>query len=377
MAKDINSKRFSEETRLKLDIFQDCFKEWLPVFIQQPYWRKLYIYDFFAGSGYDTEGNPGSPMILLEETVSLQKSIVEKQKNVILNFNEYKKRKQQQLQTNIEEYLLEYRNDHDCKDYPFEVNITNYNFSEDFKNNNQTQFILNNKQCAKFVILDQYGFTQVDAEIFLKLVNAPHTDFIFFISSSYLKRFKEHPVTKKFLGERNLTFEETAPKLCHQIIVEYFESLIPHNKDYYLNHFTIKKGTNYYGLIFGTSHTLGMEKFQKVCWSVDQSAGESNCNTQEDFEKGTLFYEITEPNKIHKVKECLKKEIVNDQIMDNIQGLKRALKLRCEPKVFTEVIKELEKENKIERIGSKSYTSVNIHRIKANGKDYYSIKKRI
>ncbi len=189
MAKDINSKRFSEETRLKLDIFQDCFKEWLPVFIQQPYWRKLYIYDFFAGSGYDTEGNPGSPMILLEETVSLQKSIVEKQKNVILNFNEYKKRKQQQLQTNIEEYLLEYRNDHDCKDYPFEVNITNYNFSEDFKNNNQTQFILNNKQCAKFVILDQYGFTQVDAEIFLKLVNAPHTDFIFFISSSYLKRF--------------------------------------------------------------------------------------------------------------------------------------------------------------------------------------------
>ena len=79
-----------------------------------------------------------------------------------------------------------------------------------------------------------------------------------------------------------------------------------------------------------------MEKFQKVCWSVDQSAGESNCNTQEDFEKGTLFYEITEPNKIHKVKECLKKEIVNDQITDNIQGLKRALKLRCEPKVFTE-----------------------------------------
>lgn len=110
---------------------------------------------------------------------------------------------------------------------------------------------------------------------------------------------------------------------------------------------------------------------------VSRPKCKSNCNTQEDFEKGTLFYEITEPNKIHKVKECLKKEIVNDQITDNIQGLKRALKLRCEPKVFTEVIKELEKENKIERIGSKSYTSVNIHRIKANGKDYYSIKKRI
>lgn len=33
MAKDINKKEFTEETQLKLEIFQECFREWYPVFI--------------------------------------------------------------------------------------------------------------------------------------------------------------------------------------------------------------------------------------------------------------------------------------------------------------------------------------------------------
>lgn len=33
MAKDINKKEFTEETKLKLEIFQECFREWYPVFI--------------------------------------------------------------------------------------------------------------------------------------------------------------------------------------------------------------------------------------------------------------------------------------------------------------------------------------------------------
>ena len=232
---------------------------------------------------------------------------------------------------------------------------------------------MDNKKNAKFVILDQYGFTQVDAEVFTTLVNAPHTDFIFFISSSFLKRFKEHSVSKKFIGDYNLSFaEESNPKECHQIIVKYFESMIPSNKEYYLNHFTIKKGTNYYGLIFGTAHTLGMEKFQRVCWEADSRAGESNCNIQNDYETNSLFG-CLETNKIHNVKEQLTKEILSGEITDNIKGLKRALSLRCLPKIFTETIKDLEKKKKIERSGCKSYKSTDIHKIKENQADYYKI----
>ena len=67
MTKDINKKEFSEETELKLDIFRECFREWYPVFLNDHFVRGVYIYDMFAGSGRDKVGNPGSPLVLLEE----------------------------------------------------------------------------------------------------------------------------------------------------------------------------------------------------------------------------------------------------------------------------------------------------------------------
>ena len=67
MAEDINKKEFTEETKLKLEIFQECFREWYPVFIHHKSIHTVLIYDMFAGSGMDAKGNWGSPLILLNE----------------------------------------------------------------------------------------------------------------------------------------------------------------------------------------------------------------------------------------------------------------------------------------------------------------------
>jgi len=56
MAKNINSKSFDDSTKLKLEIFRECFKEWLPVFIHDQWTDKVHVFDFFAGSGLDKEG---------------------------------------------------------------------------------------------------------------------------------------------------------------------------------------------------------------------------------------------------------------------------------------------------------------------------------
>jgi hypothetical protein len=57
MAKDINVSAFSEATKLKLKIFAECFHEWFPVFVHYPSVKLVYVFDFFAGSGKDTQGN--------------------------------------------------------------------------------------------------------------------------------------------------------------------------------------------------------------------------------------------------------------------------------------------------------------------------------
>jgi len=219
---------------------------------------------------------------------------------------------------------------------------------------------LKNKKYAKFILLDQYGFSQVDENIFKELVDSPITDFIFFIASSFITRFKEHPNTKKHIDTSKINFDDCKPKERHKIIADYFKSLIG-NKEYYLHHFTIKKNNNHYGLIFGSSHTLGMEKFLKVCWRKDKLSGESNDNSHNDFLEGTLFHNPLTSNKKEEIKVKIKSKLLSGEITDNISGFKYTLSELCQPIIFTEVVKELEKKELIKRTGDLNYQSVNVH----------------
>jgi len=72
MSNDFFSKRFDDATNVKLDIFRLYIREWLPVFMTRQkggfnHTTDINIYDFFAGAGRDSEGNPGSPLIIVDE----------------------------------------------------------------------------------------------------------------------------------------------------------------------------------------------------------------------------------------------------------------------------------------------------------------------
>lgn len=133
-----------------------------------------------------------------------------------------------------------------------------------------------------------------------------------------------------------------------------------------MQHFSIRKENkgNYYGLIFGTGHTLGMEKFLKVCWNHDTFSGEANYNIDNNFEKDTLFYNLESTIKKDIVSREIKKLILTGKLSDNISGLKYAMRNGCEAKLFVEAIKDLEKEKMIERIGDANNQSSNIHKAK-------------
>jgi len=255
---------------------------------------------------------------------------------------------------------------HNCNSDKCVYNYSNFK-QEEFKDvfqNDKFQSILNNGNYGKFILLDQYGFSQVDEDIFLKLVNAPKTDFIFFVSSSFIKRFNNHPYTKQYFDTNRIHFDEAQPKECHRLIAQYYRDIIPDDKDYYLHHFTIQKGANYWGLIFGTNHSLGMEKFLKICWEKDNLSGESNCNINNDFQTGSLFYNENTTIKKQTLELDIQDRILTGKILDNKSGLKYALKKGCLPELFTLVVKRLESEKKITRTGELNYSSTNIHKVK-------------
>lgn len=377
MAKNINKKNFDDATKLKLEIFRESFKEWLPVFIHAPYVKKRFIYDFFAGSGRDLSNNHGSPLILIDEAKGDGQMYCSKSegKKVVFAFNEKIKHKSVELKTNVNSFISGCLSNCGREKCVYDYHYGNYDFKEAFNRPNVIE-IMRNKDFGKFVLLDQYGFKEVDNETFKQLINFPKTDFIFFVSSSFINRFKNHDYVKKYIETEKIDFKGSNPKHCHTLISQYFKNQIPSNKEYYLHQFSIKKGTNYYGLIFGTSHSLGMEKFLKVCWTKDKMAGEANFDINNDFKPGTLFFEEQFSNKIHQFRQELLLKITEKKIKSNIEGLKFSLKSGLQTKTYLEVILEFLDKNEIEITKGKFNKKItSIHRLKTNDIYEFRIKK--
>ncbi len=367
MAKDINNFEFDEATKLKLKIFGEAFQEWLPVFLHEQYTKEVFIYDFFAGSGKDSTGFLGSPLVLLDKAKGDKKKYCQtNKKQVHFIFNEAKKEKAEILKKNVTVHIEECKTKEGCGECVYNIEYTNSEF-QDILLEPLVSKILHDKKIAKFILLDQYGFKEIGEDVFRKLASFPKTDFIFFIASSFIKRFKEHPNTTKFIPTSQIDFENRKPEEVHRAVAEYFKTLIPDNQEYYIHHFSIKKDSapgNYYGLIFGTGHTYGMEKFLKTCWKIDEFSGEANYNIDNNFSHDSLFASLGENVKKARISKDIEAKILSGEISDNISGLKYAMKNGCEPKLFTHVVKELEKNNKIFCDANRNNTSTNIHKAK-------------
>ena len=204
---------------------------------------------------------------------------------------------------------------------------------------------------------------EITENIFLSLISCPKADFIFFISTSTIRRFANHDAIKKYFATEKIDFDNTEPKECHRLLAEYYRSLIPENIEYYLHSFTIKKGSNYYGLIFGSSHSLGMEKFLRVCWKYDKYSGDSNCNLDDDEEWGELFQGASTHHKIDAVKAEIESLILAEKIRTNKEGLHYALRRGCLPSVYVDTIKDLIKRGVVKIIGKFNAQSTKIHQV--------------
>jgi three-Cys-motif partner protein len=290
MAKvDIHKEAFDEGTKAKLELLRLYIREWLPVFLidKNFSYPQIEIYDFFAGEGQDNIETPGSPLIILDEISNYCSNLVQNKTKLNLLFNDFNKLKFQKLISSKDVYLQKCAKDKRCNFYnegnlpdcPFKIKLINDDFN--FLFNSLLPTFKSNPNVPRFMFIDQYGIKQVTKEIFQDLIYLPKTDFLFFISSSYLKRFKELPEFKKYINDNNIDFSDSKPTQCHRVVYQYFKRMV-NKESYFLGQFSIKKGNNVYGLIFGSNSHLGMNKFLKVAWKIDPHTGEANHDIDED-----------------------------------------------------------------------------------------------
>jgi hypothetical protein len=198
--------------------------------------------------------------------------------------------------------------------------------------------------------MDQFGvkYSNYISE-FEKFVR---TDFLIFISSSSLRRFAETPEFKNALNlndDEIKKFKETLYKLIHQATLQFLKERLPTNSSIKLYPFSLKKGKNIYGLIFGTKHILAADKFLHIVWKVSPENGSANYDIYDDEEKKqpNLFPELVGKTTIQSFQEQLKERILNEEVKNNKDAYYYTLENGFLPEQAKEVLKNLKKNGKI------------------------------
>jgi len=303
--RNLHKNPFDEGTKVKLELYREYLREWLPVFIHTPTVDTLQIFDFFAGPGIDIDGNPGSPVIACDEIRNVLGKCNERHIKVRMYFNEYAADKYKKLLEclNIQKQHL--------------TNVIFTTKQNDFHDAfNQWNPLMQGK-VANILFLDQNGVDQITKPIFQSIVKIPKTDFLFFISSAMANRFKESKDICEHLPIMNDDFDSMNGQNVHRILANAYPRWIPDDMQYFLGSFSIKKGANVYGLVFGSAHPLGVDKFLRVAW---KHGGEANFDIDKDgIDPGqpSLFAEYDKPTKVSEFEKSLEQEIFNGHLKTN------------------------------------------------------------
>ena len=309
MNSNFHQAAFDDATLLKLEIYRQYIISWIPTFAKQNshiFWNgKINIFDFFCGPGEDHQGQKGSPLIAVEECCKFHDDLIAKNRVVNLYFSDDKKLKVSQL-----ENLLAIQNLPTTIQYRTETST----FSDSLRNNLPCM-----QRSANLLFIDQCGIKEVTPEIFRVLTSLKGTDFLFFISSSFFSRFKKSTEFKQYLDTTGHLHDDTPYYDTHRVIAAMYREMIPQNTKYYLAPFTLKKGANLYGLIFGSGNLKGILKFLTVCWEIDPERGEANFDIDNDNLPNKpgmmpdLFKDNERANKVMVFQETLEEKLLQGE----------------------------------------------------------------
>jgi three-Cys-motif partner protein len=267
--RDLHEKPFDEGTTTKLAIYRSYVRAWLQVFLHAVAYngKPLQFYDFFCGPGQDCAGEPGSPLILLEELFR-ERSLIEQQRHEVgIVFNDRDKEKIDALKRLCEE-----------RNFPWRPRFESLEFRDAFARV-QGEFASG----PTLVFIDQNGMKHMTKAVFEALVQADTTDFLFFTASSFKLRFGDLLAPEIGIPD-NVSYLE-----AHRALADQYREWAP--SSVFIGHFAIKKGSNIYGLVFGSHHWRGLQKFLEIAWKLDADCGEANYELEHDTVQGLMDFE--------------------------------------------------------------------------------------
>ena len=329
---------FDQGTVTKLALFTTYAKEWMPVFTSPQYQgATVTIVDFFAGPGRDVDGREGSPLLLLRIIREYGEQIRRNHIRVRLELSEKAKRKAATLRAVMKE-----------QDVPGDLctcTIHNLPFEYAFD-----ELYPRLGAGPNLLLLDQQGIKFIPDAVFQRVISLDKTDFMFFIASSFIRRFWDHEYFKQHLAIPGNKVTGSAFTEIHRVVTDYYRGLIPHDKRVFLAPFSIRKGRNIYGLVFGSAHTLGISKFLRVCWELDAARGEANFDIDGDAideETPYLFDEMNTPSKLSGFERALSERLLTGSIRSDGDVYEECLREGMLPRHGRTILRALIRDGRI------------------------------
>jgi three-Cys-motif partner protein len=343
MSKDLHEKPFDETTIAKLEIFEDYAQAWLPTFIM---WGEpvICIFDFFAGTGFDKNRIPGSPIRLLRKIREQIGLIFQKNIKVRVFFNEFEKEKYAQLCVACEQFFTEYPEVRRAID----LQILNEDFDVCF-----FELLPVIKAQSSLVYLDQNGIRFLSEKYLLELEKTTRTDFLYFVSSSYFRRFGDKEEFKTYIQLDMDEVKNNPYKFIHRILLAQLREKLPPTTKLKLYPFSLKKGANIHGIIFGASHPRAVEKFLGIAWKRNAVNGEANFDLDDDMKKTQLdLFAGKQLTKIEAFQQRLREKVLDGSISDNFSAFNFALEEAHVGAHAADELKKMKQEGVIDYEGS-------------------------
>jgi three-Cys-motif partner protein len=346
--KDLHDDPFDTTTISKLEIFEDYAQAWLPTFVMQGV-ETLCMFDFFAGTGYDKNGVEGSPIRLLKKIKEQIGHIFQKKVKVKLYLNEWEPNKREQPKfALLSKACKEFLEANPDVNRAIELDLRNEDFEILFH-----KLLPTIRAYPSLVYLDQNGIKFLSDKYLLELEKTKQTDFLYFVSASYFWRFGDKQEFRKHLDIDMSEAKKDPYRFITRHVVEHLRGRLPARTGLKLYPFSLKKGANIHGIIFGASHPRAVDKFLALAWKRNETNGEANFDIDEDAKKiqGDLFGG-KKLQKVEAFKELIRQEVLAGGIKCNADALTFTYIVGHLPKHAADTLKEMKAQKLISFEGS-------------------------
>lgn len=356
---------FDEGTLVKLSIFEDYARESLPVFFNRRDASEVHVFDFFAGPGYDMAGVPGTPIRILHTIREHIDTIIENGIRVVIHLNEIDREKFVELETAVVRYLDEQSG--------LAAAVEAILYQRDFESLFPELLPLIDKH-PSLVFVDQNGIKFLSSDYLLILSLMREVDILFFAAASYLWRFGDEPDFMRHIAVDLERLKAEPYEFVHRSLVRQLRERLPGQSRFRLYPFSIKKGANIYGVIFGASHDLAFDKYLRVAWKLDNLGGEANFDINRESEKAQLGLFGRTPTKKEAFEELVEAKVLNGEIRNNAEALQLCYDEGHPGGHAAEVLRRLRTQGRISFDGSRPRVTNDQVRRKKNLLNYRILK---